>query len=160
MVGKIQSQTASSLGMPLHSGRSVRQNSHSSAQAQQAGVLQVTTAEGDVVTISFGGLQKARSDSRQSANANGYSASSHSSASASIAGGVQVQGSLSDKEVADISSLMSSLGSAIVDARNGDTEKFAADVASASSLGSVQRFQFAYQESAQSEYSSTTRLLA
>lgn len=144
--------------MPTHAARGVRQSSHSDTQAQQSGVLKVTTAEGDVVTISFGAMEQARSDSRFRSTPGGYSASYGSSASASMSVGVQIEGSLSDKEVADITALMGHLGAAIEDSRSGDSAKLAGDVAAAGKLQSIQGFQFAYQESYRGDYNTITRV--
>ena len=144
---------------PGHSGRPAAKIStatQSAAEAQQAGALKITTSEGDVVTISFAGLQQSQWDTYQATSPQGTAAGSTATSSSAMYVGVKVEGSLSDKEMTEIGTLMEHLGAAVNDAQAGDGSKLAADLTATRSLGSVQSFQFAYQESARSEYRSTT----
>jgi hypothetical protein len=149
----------------IHHGRSGRQPARlqtatSSSELQRAGVLNITTAEGDTVSISFAGLQRSQSESYSARTSNRTAAGYSASSSAALAIEVKVDGSLSQQEMSDIGTLMEALGAAVSDARNGDSAKLMSDLESTYSLGSLQAFGFGYQETAQIQSRATTSMVA
>jgi hypothetical protein len=127
------------------------------AQFSSTGALQVTTDEGDTVSISFAALQQLHAESFRG-NAGGarvdYGSSSQTSG---VSVDINVNGSLNDKEVADIGKLLQELSQAISDPNGaGNSGQLdPAQFADGGALDSLSNFQFAYQEQAQIDYSSS-----
>jgi hypothetical protein len=131
------------------SRRGSLQLSHFDAEIEQQGQLKVTTADGDTVTISFAELDQLQSDS-SSATSGGSSASFRKTrASSSMAANIEVDGSLDDKEVADITKLLRDLVKMSSSLASGQGAKAAGGLQNIGSLDSIKSFQFAYEEDTQ-----------
>ncbi len=117
-----------------------------STSSLKAGALEVTTDDGDKVSISFALLNQL-SLSAASKTASDTSATSSSTYSINgLSMAVSIDGSLDSEETADISELMQSLfGTAV----SGQTDTTLA----AGSLDSLDSFQFAYMEGTQASVS-------
>lgn len=111
--------------------------------SEQDASLNIKTAEGDTVKISFQALRAQQASASDSPSGSAASTASGSSISASI----EVQGSLSDQEVSDIKKLLTALGSAVKDAGSGNAAQAAQDLQQAGSLDTIQGFDFSYQQS-------------
>lgn len=130
--------------------------SHLEADVEQKGSLKVTTAEGDTVTISFTESDSLQSDS-VGGRSGGLSASSgQSRVSSSLDMHIQVDGSLDDKEVADISKLMRDLVKTASGLINDNGTKATQEIQKMRVPSSIQSYQFAYQEDAQVMIDSAT----
>jgi hypothetical protein len=131
------------------SRRGSLQLSHFDAEIEQQGQLKVTTADGDTVTISFAEVDQLQSDSA-SATSGGSSASIRKTqASSSMAANIEVDGSLDDKEVADITKLLRGLVKVSSALASGQGAKAAGGLQNIGSLDSIKSFQFAYEEDTQ-----------
>ncbi len=129
-----------------HSSRPERSARDSRVQASRqdsislkAGALEVTTDDGDKVSIFFAALDQLSNSAAGAVSGDSavWSNSTYSASGMSVA--VTIDGSLDSEETADISELMQSLLGAAVGGQSGGTP----DAASLESLGS---FQFAYME--------------
>ena len=127
------------------------------AKVTQTGALQVTTDEGDKISISFAALSELHAQTLQ-AQSGGTGANSgintsvnygSTSSSDSLAVSVQVNGSLNDKELADLGTLISQLAAGIQDPSQGVS---AAQLSDGGSLSSLNSYQFAYQQQTQVDY--------
>jgi hypothetical protein len=145
--GSWEAQGVSARGAP--SRRGSLQQSHFDAEIEQQGQLKVTTADGDTVTISFAESDQLQSDS-SSATSGGSSASLQKTrASSSQAVNIEVDGSLDDKEVADITKLLRGLVKVSSGLASGQGAKAAAGLQNIGSLDSIKSFQYAYEEDTQ-----------
>jgi hypothetical protein len=134
------------------SPRGSLQLSHFDAEVEQQAQLKVTTADGDTVTISLAESDQLQSDSA-SATSGGSSASFRkTSASSSMVANIQVDGSLDDKEVADITKLLRNLVKMSSGLASGEAAKVPGGLQNMRSLDSIQNFQFAYQEDTQMQF--------
>jgi hypothetical protein len=116
---------------------------------RQAGDLEVTTDDGDHVSISFAALRRVHAEAVQ-ARSEGASLDYGSAASSDkVAIGIHVDGSLDDKEVADIGQLLAQLASSVHGAGPGVT---ASQLQDGGSLASLSSFQFAYREQIQASF--------
>jgi hypothetical protein len=122
------------------------------ASRERSGSLEVTTAEGDKVSISFSAVQQSEAGSVEGRGGRGQRLRAEEARqSSSVEVAVNVEGSLNDQEVADISKLLQKLTAA---ARGQASPKAAPASASdqASQRGlppayqTIQNFQFQYQE--------------
>ena len=138
-------QAASAGQSARHAGRS-QQSASEQASAQQAGSIAVRTADGDIVKITFASSESLQTAGYSARSGRSSQSASAGTASADLAVRVDVQGTLSDKEVDDISHLMSSLLGAVAAARQGDLGGVAAQMSDTTSLDSVAAYRFAYQE--------------
>ena len=128
-----------------HAQRSV-QRTHSEASTERAGSISVRTDDGDIVNISFAATESLRADTYQAQSRHGRVAAANTSESAAYAVEVQVNGSLSDQEVADITALMGSLMGAVADARGGNLEGAAQTLGATEASGSLAAYRFAHEE--------------
>jgi len=128
----------------------------------RAGALQVTTDDGDTISISFATLDQLHAESfhggtRGAGVAYSRLAYSHlayqgASQTSSVSVDINVNGSLDDKELSDIGRLLQQLSQAIYDPKaTPDPAQFA----DGGVLASLDVFQFAYQEQTHAEYSSS-----
>jgi hypothetical protein len=132
------------------------------SKVTQTGDLEVTTNEGDKISISFAALSELHAQTLQAQNGgtgvnSGTNSSINSSinygstsSSASLAVSVKVDGSLNDKELADIGALIRQLAAGIQYPSQGVS---AAQLSDGGSLSSLNSFQFAYQKQTQVDYS-------
>jgi hypothetical protein len=147
-----QNQTSSAGGASL-------QASQLQYEAEQSGVLKITTAQGDTVSISFAALNEIESQSAN-ASAGGSSASaSNSEVASAYAASVQINGSLNSNEQSDITKLLGGLLQAMQDESSGNTAQAAQDLQGIGSLNSLQSFQFQWQQETQAQ-ASTLSVLA
>ena len=141
---------------PAHrsSGRGHRAEasaSHLEATTQRSGSLEVTTAEGDRVSISFSAAQQLQASQVEVRGRHGQKAGAENVAqSSSVEVEVSVEGSLSDQEVADIAKLLESLSAA---ARGQGTPKPVPSPAASGGYQTINSFQFQYQEQVEFQYS-------
>ncbi len=128
------------------------------SKVTQTGDLEVTTNEGDKISISFAALSELHAQTLQ-AQGGGTGTNSNintsvnygsTSSSDSLAVNVQVNGSLNDKELADLGALIGQLAAGIQDPSQGVS---AAQLSDGGSLSSLNSFQFAYQKQTQVDYS-------
>lgn len=125
---------------------------HAESRVEQAGALQVTTADGDTVSISFAGLRELALDVFRAQSGRSAAEGGASSASSAMSVGVKVNGTLDDDEVADIQKLLGQMMSVVADARDGTLNAPATDYLASGSLESLQSFRFGYQENARARY--------
>jgi hypothetical protein len=119
--------------------------------AEQSGVLKITIAEGDTVSISFAALSQLQSESASAATGGSTASIGSADSSSAFAVAVQVSGSLNGSEQADINKLVSGLFQAMQDESNGDGTQAAQDLQSIGSLNSLRSFQFAWQQQTQDQ---------
>jgi hypothetical protein len=122
------------------------------AEVSRAGSLQVTTSDGDTVSISFAALEQAHAESFRGTD--GASRVNYASASQSsgVSVDISVDGSLDREEVADIRKLLRQLSRAMDDPNaTPDLAQFG----DGGALDSLDSFQFAYQEQTHADYSSS-----
>jgi hypothetical protein len=120
------------------------------AQIRQTGDLQVTTDQGDKVSISLAALSQLHAESFQG-QAGGASIDYGSASSSNkVSVGVEVNGSLDDKELADITKLLGQLAASVHDSSQGVS---ASQLQDGGSLASLSSFQFAYVEQIRASYS-------
>lgn len=129
-----------------HSSRPERSARDSRVQASRqdylslkAGALEVTTDDGDKVSISFATLDQLSKSAAGAVSGDSAVGSSSSYSARGMSVAVTIDGSLDSEETADISELMQSLFEAAVGGQTGATPD-------AASLESLDRFQFAYME--------------
>jgi hypothetical protein len=128
------------------SRRGSLQLSHFDAEIEQQGQLKVTTADGDTVTISIAELDRLQSDSSSDTSGGSTASFQKTRASSSIAANIEVDGSLDDKEVADITKLLRDLVKVSSALASGQGAKAAGSLQNIGALDSIKSFQFAYQE--------------
>ena len=120
--------------------------SHFDTETEQQGQLKVTTADGDTVTISFAELDQLQSDSSSATSGGSSAGIRKTQASSSMAANIEVDGSLDDKEVADITKLLRDLVKGSSGLASGQGARAAGGLQNIGSLDSIKSFQFAYQE--------------
>jgi hypothetical protein len=106
---------------PHRSRRTQGNAQHVDASNSQSGSLDVTTAEGDKVSISFSAIQKLQADQVQVHTKRGDANAQSINQSSQLQVDVKVDGSLSDKEVSDIFNLLQSLAGNTAKASNTGT---------------------------------------
>ena len=106
--------------------------------SQSFGDLELTTADGDKVSISFAAANQLHARSTRH--------SARTSQSSTVGVEVRVDGALDEKETADIAKLLQSLGEVVGDVKRGDLQELSEDLARIYSLSSVASFHFDYQE--------------
>jgi hypothetical protein len=120
------------------------------AQIRQTENLQITTDDGDKVSISLATLKQLHAESFQG-QAGGASIDYGSASSSNkVSVGIQVDGSLDDKELADIGKLLGQLAASVHDSSQSPS---ALQLQDGGSLASLSSFQFAYQEQIRASYS-------
>lgn len=119
-------------------------------QVRQTANLQVTTDDGDKVTISFAALRQLHAESVQGQSGNASIDYGSASSSDKVSVGVTVDGSLDDKEVADIGKLLQQLTTSVHDPSQGVA---ASQLQDGGSFASLDSFQFAYREQIRAAYS-------
>ena len=102
------SRAASSQGS-RRSRRAEGNAQHIEASNSRSGSLEVTTAEGDKVSISFSAIQKLQADQVKVYTKRGNAAAQSVSQDSQLQVNVKVEGSLNDQEVSDIVNLLQSL---------------------------------------------------
>lgn len=122
------------------------------AEVSRTGALQVTTDDGDTVSISFAALEQLHAESFRGEAGGARAAYGSRSQSSNVAIGIDVEGSLDTEEVADITNLIQQLSQTI---RNPETTPGALQLGDGGSLESLNAFQFSYQEQVQVDYSSS-----
>jgi hypothetical protein len=127
------------------------------AQVSRTGALQVTTDDGDTVSISFAALQQLHAESFRGKAGGARADYGSTSQTSGVSVDINVNGSLNDKEVADIGKLLQELSQAISDpnATGNAGQLGPAQFANGGALDSLSNFQFAYQEQTQVDYSSS-----
>lgn len=127
------------------------------SRQSEEGSLTLTTDEGDKVTISFRNQQNTRVDQTKIYGPNGSFESTKTRSRESSQLSVSLDGELSEAELKDITDLVNRLSAGIDTPRNaGDTSASQQEIASApEDLGTLQSYNFAYQQSSQLSYKST-----
>ncbi len=127
------------------------------SRQSEEGSLTLTTDEGDTVTISFRNQQSTRVDQTKLYGPNGSFESTKTRSRESSQLSVSLDGQLSEAELKDITDLVNRLSAGIDTARNGgDTSTSQQEIASTpEDLGTLQSYNFAYQQSSQLSYKST-----
>ncbi|MEO8025185.1 MAG: hypothetical protein ABI823_01845 [Bryobacteraceae bacterium] len=128
------------------SSRTSRASQRLDAQRASSFQLKLTTAEGDKVTISAEALQALSASS----SADGQQAQSASGLSVKVS----VQGDLNEQELKDIVKLAQALGTAVSDARSGNIQQAAQDVADTREGSTVAQFDFRYRDVQRYRYES------
>lgn len=122
------------------------------AGISRTGALQVTTDDGDTVSISFAALEQLHAESFRGKAGGARVAYGGRSQSSQVSIDIGVEGSLDTKEVADITNLIQQLSQAI---RNPAATPEAAQLGDGGNLDSLDAFQFAYQQQVHVDYSSS-----
>ena len=131
------------------------------AEINRTGALQVTTDDGDSVTISFAALQQLHAESFRGKAGGAKIAYGNESQTSGVSVNISVDGSLDEQEVADIGELLQQLSSAVQDpSATPDTAQLVAQLSDGGGLDSLSAFQFAYQEQTHVDYSSSRVRLA
>jgi hypothetical protein len=102
------------------------------------------------VSISFAALSRLHAESFQGQAGGASIDYGSASSSDKVSVGIQVNGSLNDKEVADITKLLGQLAASVNGSGQGVT---AAQLQDGGSLASLSSLQFAYQEQIRASYS-------
>ena len=119
------------------------------AEVSRTGTLQVTTDDGDTVSISFSALEQLYAESFRG-KAGGARIDYHSrSQSSQVSIDIGVEGSLDREEVADVTNLIQQLSQAI---RNPEATPGAVQLENG---GNLTAFQFAYQDDVKVDYGSS-----
>lgn len=121
-------------------------------EVSRTGALQVTTDDGDTVSISFAALEQLHAESFRGKSNGARVADGSTSQTNGVSVNISVDGSLDEQEVADISELIQQLSQAIHDP---DATPEAAQFDDGGALDSLDAFQFAYQEQTHVDYSSS-----
>ena len=99
------------------------------AEINRTGALQVTTDDGDSVTISFAALQQLHAESFRGKAGGAKIAYGNESQTSGVSVNISVDGSLDEQEVADIGELLQQLSSAVQDpSATPDTAQLAAQL--------------------------------
>jgi hypothetical protein len=133
-----------------NSGATAAQGSSFDSKVTQTGDLEVTTDEGDKISISFAALSELHAKTLQAQSGGTSIDNGSASSSDQLAINVQVNGSLNDKELSDLKSLIGQLAGAIQDPSQNIS---ASQLSDGGSLSSLNSFQFAYQKQTQVDYS-------
>jgi len=125
---------------------------HLRSSTTRSGTLDVTTADGDKVSISFSAVQQLQTDQTQVRTRRGSASTQDTSHSSDVQVGVKVDGSLSDQEVADIAKLLQTLAGAV----GGKAPK----TDQSSTFTTLNNFQFQYKTQTELQYGSAYSYLA
>jgi hypothetical protein len=138
-------------GRPVGQGVEARA-AHAESRVEQAGALQVKTADGDTVSISFASLRALSLDAFQARGGRSAAEGGGGAQSSAVSVSVRVQGTLDDQEAADIQDLLGRMMGAVEDARDGTLDAPPADLLAAGSLETLASYTFGYRENALARY--------
>ena len=127
------------------------------SRQSEEGSLTLTTAEGDKVTISFRNQQSTKVDQAKLYGPDGSFEKTRTKSKQSSELSVSLEGNLSEAELKDITALVTQLSGGLQSARGGDLDAAQEQIASTGNLGSIQTYNFAYQQSSDTSFQ-TTRL--
>lgn len=127
------------------------------SRQSEEGSLTLTTDEGDTVTISFRNQQNTHVDQTKLYGPNGSFESTKTRSRESSQLSVSLDGELSEAELKDITDLVNRLSASIDSASKGDgsSSQEQASATTTEDLGTLQSYNFAYQQSSQVSYKST-----
>jgi hypothetical protein len=130
----------------------IRQRQYQQRSASE-GKLEITTAEGDKVTLSFSqAAERSRARGAVEGSDTGVTRTQATAQSSQVQLSVSVEGDLSKQELEDIGKLVNALSRATRSIQSGDIEKASRAISRANQLGSISQYSYAYQASAETSF--------